>query len=148
MINTITRSEQETRDLGRSLWKNNKKYLGEKAMVFALEGELGSGKTQLVKGLAKAMGVNNEIISPTFTIEAEYDHGNLVHIDAWRLEDPKELLEIGFENRVKNKSVIVIEWANQVRGVIEKFASKAVVTWIKLEYGKNDDERIIKIKTK
>ena len=143
----ITKSERETRELGGRLWRENEKFLGKKAVVFALEGELGAGKTQLVKGLAKAMGIKNDVISPTFTLEAEYDLGKLIHIDAWRIEEPKELLEIGFEKRIKKKKIIVIEWADRVREVLpicmDDRPTKLV--WVKLEYGKRENERVIYI---
>ncbi len=152
MKKIVTNSEDETRKLGERLWKQNKKYLGKQAVVFALEGELGAGKTQLVKGLAKAMEIKDDVISPTFTLEAEYDLGKLIHIDAWRIEDPKELLEIGFEKRIKEKNVIVIEWADQVKTLllnqVRDRASRLV--WVRLEYPDpksrtNENERIIEI---
>jgi len=145
----ITRSEEETKKLGGRLWEENKKYLGKKTVVFALVGELGAGKTQLVKGLAKAMGIRDDVFSPTFTIEAEYDLGKLVHIDTWRMEDPEELLEIGFEERIKEKQVMVIEWADRVRKLLQNQISDRVgglvLIWIDLKYGRGKNERIIKI---
>lgn len=151
----ITSSEEQSRKLGVELWRDNKKYLDKRAVVFALVGELGAGKTQLVKGLAKAMGVKDDVISPTFTLEAEYDLGKLIHIDAWRIEDPNELLEIGFKKRVQNKKIIVIEWADQVEEILKQVRDDgARVVWIRLEYpdlksrtdgDKRDNERIINI---
>jgi tRNA threonylcarbamoyl adenosine modification protein YjeE len=156
MKRIISKSDKETRRLGKRLWGAHKKHLGKKAVVFALEGELGAGKTQLVKGLAKEMGIKEDVISPTFTLEAEYGLGKLVHIDAWRLEDPQELLEIGFEKRVEEKKVIVIEWADKVRGVLQNNIDdrSCKLVWVKMKYpdlksrtgGKGENERIIEIK--
>jgi len=146
MEKIITNNEKETQEVGGRLWKQNEQYLGKQAVVFALEGELGAGKTQLVKGLAKAMGIKDDVISPTFTLEAEYGLGKLAHIDAWRIEDSRELLEIGFEKRIMDKQVIVVEWADQVKDVLEKVVGKIKIVWVKLSYGAKDDERIIEIK--
>ena len=144
MKEITTNSEKETRDLGARLWRENKEYLGKQAVVFALEGELGTGKTQYVKGLAKAMSIKDEVISPTFTLEAEYDLGRLIHIDAWRIEDPEELLEIGFGKRIKEKKIIVIEWADQAREVIDKIKDNVKIVRVVFKYGKGENERIIK----
>lgn len=146
MKRMVTNSESETQEIGKMLWEKNKKHVGDRAIVFALGGELGTGKTQLVKGLAKAMGIKDDVISPTFTLEAEYDLGKLIHIDAWRIEESKELLEIGFEGRVADGQIIVIEWADQVKDVLESMADKIKIVWVNLSYGKNTDERIIEIK--
>jgi len=145
MKKVLTKNEKETQEIGAKLWQDNKKFLGKQAVVFALEGELGAGKTQLVKGLAKAMGIKDEVISPTFTLEAEYDLGKLVHIDAWRIENEQELLEIGFNKRLEEKRVIVVEWADKTREVLEKAVDKARVIWVRLDYGLKDSERIIEI---
>lgn len=146
MKKIVTNSERETQEIGKSLWKKNKKHVGDRAIVFALDGELGTGKTQLVKGLAKAMKIKDDVISPTFTLEAEYDLGKLIHIDAWRIEESRELLEIGFQKRVADRQIIVIEWADQVKDVLESMVDKIKIVWVNLSYGKNTDERIIEIK--
>lgn len=143
----ITNSEKETRELGARLWRENKKHLGKRAVVFALEGELGTGKTQITKGIAGAMGVKNDVTSPTFTLEAEYDLGKLIHIDAWRIEDPKELLEIGFERRIKEKKIIVVEWADKVRDILPNYIDdrSCKLVWVRINYRKGENERIIEI---
>jgi len=147
MKKIVTNSEKETRDLGGRLWRDQKRFLGKKAIVFALEGELGTGKTQFTKGLAKAMGVKDDVISPTFTLEAEYDLGELIHIDAWRIEDSNELLEIGFADRVRMKKVVVVEWADQVQEVLQRKVDdrSCKLVWVRLEYGESKDERVISI---
>ena len=83
-------------------------------MIICLYGELGSGKTIFAKGIAKAIGIEEDITSPTFTIVKEYE-GELpfYHMDVYRLEGHDE--DIGIEEYYEKKGVVVIEWA----GIIE-----------------------------
>ena len=71
---------------------------------------MGAGKTQFTKGLARAMGITELVTSPTFALENEYQEGGtkLYHFDAWRLEKSDELQALGFENLIKNKSIVVL----------------------------------------
>ncbi|MEK7470728.1 MAG: tRNA (adenosine(37)-N6)-threonylcarbamoyltransferase complex ATPase subunit type 1 TsaE, partial [Patescibacteria group bacterium] len=116
-------------------------YKGKRAIVFALEGEMGAGKTIFTKGLAKAMGVKELVTSPTYSLENEYmipdSRFKLHHIDAWRMENPKELKSLNFEELVKNKAVIAIEWAERVADEIHKFDDEAIIIWVKIKSGKN-----------
>lgn len=82
--------------------------------VLALHGELGSGKTCFVQGLARALGVHQTVTSPTFTIVNEYNgRCPLVHMDLYRISDPEELLSIDFENYLDTEGITVIEWAER-----------------------------------
>ena len=82
--------------------------------VLALHGELGSGKTCFVQGLARALGVRQPVTSPTFTIVNEYrGRCPLVHMDLYRINDPEELLGIDFENFLDTGGITVIEWAER-----------------------------------
>ena len=67
--------------------------------IFCLEGELGAGKTVFAKGLAEGLGITEPVLSPTFTIIREYDGGRipLYHFDAYRIADPEEMYELGYE---------------------------------------------------
>jgi len=141
---TKTRNEKETQKLAYKLWQIYKKDHNKKAIIFALEGPLGVGKTQFTKGLAKAMRLKEKAVSPTFVLEAEYDNGKLIHIDAWRMENPGELEGIGLERRVNKKQVMVIEWAEKVRDIIVK-QKEALIVWVRFEYGNSDNERVINI---
>lgn len=144
----LSRSEAETQNFGKELWQKYEKYTGERSVVFALEGEMGAGKTQLTKGLGKAMGVKEEIISPTFNLELDYENETektkLAHFDAWRLQNGEELKDLGVEKLIKDKTVVVIEWADRVAKLIKSFDEEALVIWVKIEYGKGENERIIK----
>lgn len=87
------------------------------ARLVGLVGDLGSGKTAFVKGVAKALGVKENITSPTFVIEKIYPFGDrqLVHIDAYRLSSREDLETIGFEELVQDrKNLIFIEWPERV----------------------------------
>ena len=80
--------------------------------IVLLKGDLGSGKTTLVKSILKKLGVNDEIKSPTFSIVNEYDHpsGPIYHFDLYRIEKIDELDVIGFEEYINNCNMCFIEW--------------------------------------
>ena len=80
--------------------------------IVLLKGDLGSGKTTLIKSILKKLGVNDEIKSPTFSIVNEYDHSNgpIYHFDLYRIEKIDELDVIGFEEYIDNCNICFIEW--------------------------------------
>ena len=141
----LSKSEESTQNLAKEIWQKYQDHLGKRAIVFALEGEMGAGKTQFTKGLAKAMGITELVTSPTFAIENEYREGKheLYHFDAWRLTNGGELRELGFEDLIKNKKVAAIEWAEKVADLVRKFDDEAIIIWVKIKQGKKDNERII-----
>lgn len=96
---------------------------GERAVVVGLYGDLGAGKTSLVQGIAKALGVGGHIVSPTFVLEKIYKldpaqqtrFTHLVHIDAYRMDSPSELAHIGWHDLLKDPgNLICIEWPERV----------------------------------
>lgn len=85
--------------------------------VVLLCGDLGAGKTQFAKGVAEALGVAAEVVSPTFTLAARYEGRlPLVHYDLYRLRDPRELREIGFLESDDAAEVAVVEWGDRIAG--------------------------------
>lgn len=105
-----TRSADETIDVGRAIGQATKP--GD---VLVLTGDLGAGKTQLTKGIARGMGVVGEVTSPTFTIEMVYEgeHMPLYHFDLYRLDDPDELEDTGIFDVLGGDGVCAIEWGEQ-----------------------------------
>ena len=85
-------------------------------MIIALSGDLGAGKTQLVKGLARGLGSQARVHSPTFAIVNLYDDGrlSLAHLDLYRLETPEQLRGAGIEEFLQPEGVAVIEWAERL----------------------------------
>lgn len=82
--------------------------------VLALHGDLGSGKTCFVSGLAAALGIREPITSPTYTLVREYEGSRaLVHIDLYRLASPDAVLALGFDELLQRDAVIAIEWAER-----------------------------------
>ncbi len=103
-----TRSADETRAIGRTLGENLKE--GD---IVALTGELGSGKTVFAKGIAEGLGVTEEVVSPTFTLQKTYrGTQTLNHFDLYRIEDEEELTHIGFYDTLGD-GIAVIEWAER-----------------------------------
>lgn len=105
--------------------------------VIALIGDLGVGKTAFTKGVAVSLGIDEDIVSPTFTIICEHTDGDipLYHMDVYRIEDEDELFEIGFEDYLYGDGITIIEWADlipesmpekYVRILIEKDLEKGV----------------------
>ena len=104
----LSRSEENTQNIAKELFQKYENYLGKRPLIFALEGPMGAGKTIFTKGLGRAMGIKEEITSPTFNLIHHYplitDHRSLSHIDAWRLEKSDELEELGFLKIIENKN--------------------------------------------
>ena len=102
--------------------------LGKQAAILTLSGELGAGKTAFVKALAKALRIRENITSPTFVIEKIYTLENqlferLIHIDAYRIEDKKELEVLKWKEIIADpKNLIALEWPEHVAALIPKSA--------------------------
>ena len=112
-----TNSPEETFDLAR--------HLGEQAepgTVYTLTGDLGVGKTVFAQGLARGLGIEEAINSPTFTIVQVYDEGRLpfYHFDVYRIGDVEEMEEIGYEDCFYGEGVCLIEWANLIEEILPK----------------------------
>lgn len=129
----ITSSSQETKSLGRKIGSSLKG--GE---ILALVGGLGAGKTTFVQGLAEGLGITSKIISPTFILLRK--HGNLYHLDLYRLEDrvEHEVENLGLTDIWGRKdSVVVIEWAEKIKQMLPKETK-----WITFENIGEDERKI------
>ncbi|MFA5184527.1 MAG: tRNA (adenosine(37)-N6)-threonylcarbamoyltransferase complex ATPase subunit type 1 TsaE [Patescibacteria group bacterium] len=117
MLKIITKNDQDTFNFGLKLGKNCQG--GE---VFALCGDLGAGKTKLAQGLARGLGVEERVTSPTFNILKTYlvsgSERIFCHIDAYRLRSAQDLVSLGIEELfASQQAVIVIEWADKVKKI-------------------------------
>ena len=92
--------------------------------VYLLSGDLGCGKTVFAKGFARGLGITEDVTSPTFTILREYEDGRLklAHFDAYRIEDPDEMVEIGFEEYILGDWVCLIEWPEMIEDILPQQA--------------------------
>ena len=110
-----TNSASETLALGEKLGKAAKP-----GQIYTLNGDLGVGKTVLTQGFAKGLGITEAVNSPTFTIIQEYESGRMpfYHFDVYRISDPEEMYEIGFEEYIEGEGVCFIEWANLIEELL------------------------------
>ena len=107
----ISHSPAETEALGEKFGRSAKCGL-----VIALSGDLGAGKTQFVRGLARGLDIPGRVHSPTFTLVNEYGDGRLklFHLDLYRLETREQILSAGIEEYLSPDGVAVIEWAERI----------------------------------
>ncbi|HCM92674.1 MAG TPA: tRNA (adenosine(37)-N6)-threonylcarbamoyltransferase complex ATPase subunit type 1 TsaE [Lachnospiraceae bacterium] len=120
-----TYSSEETFKLGESL--------GRKAgpgQIYTLIGDLGTGKTVFTQGFANGMGVKEYVNSPTFTILKVYEDGRLplYHFDVYRIEEPEEMEEIGYEDYFFGDGVTLIEWADIIGELIPEDAVRIEIS--------------------
>jgi len=147
MRKVLTKSEKETENLGKKIGKRIlREKIGKSSKVLALEGDLGGGKTVFLKGLAKGLGIKEKVLSPTFIILRKFQIAstkfkNFYHIDCYRIEKPKEILDLGFKEILNNpKNIVAIEWANKIKKILPKRTLK-----IKFKIlGKKEREILIK----
>ena len=131
-------SREETINAGLKLGR-----LLKKGDIVCLNGELGSGKTVFVAGIAAALGVGGYITSPTFTIINEYKARiPLYHFDAYRIANPEEMYELGFEEYIDGNGIVVIEWADLIRDVLP---DEYISVDISRDKEGSENNRIIKI---
>jgi tRNA threonylcarbamoyladenosine biosynthesis protein TsaE len=141
MATFISHSPAETELLGER-WGRAAQH----GWVIALSGDLGAGKTQLVKGLARGLGITARVHSPTFTLVNEYSGGRLrlFHLDLYRLETQAHILNAGLEEYFQPEGVAVIEWAERVKEELrmKNEESQRRVRWVNLEVLGETERRI------
>ena len=108
-------SPEETKELGVKFANES-----DPGTVIALIGDLGVGKTVFTKGIAKGLGIEENITSPTFTILESYNEGRmpLHHFDVYRIGDAEEMDEIGFDDCICSEGITIIEWAGNIEEII------------------------------
>lgn len=122
-MNIITRSEKETFKFAKNLAGKVKP-----GNVFLITGDLGAGKSVFVRGLARGLGIDQAMPSPTFTIINEYDGQYPVyHFDLYRINDPYELYEIGFEDYVYSNGISFIEWPDKAGDLMPDDSIKVTI---------------------
>jgi tRNA threonylcarbamoyladenosine biosynthesis protein TsaE len=130
-----THSPEETIEFGRRLATEIRS--GD---VVALSGELGAGKTCLVKGIALGLGILQDVTSPTFTIIHEYRGAlfPLYHIDLYRLDSSQEVIAVGIEEYLRGDGLTVIEWAEKIGALLPEHTK-----WVRMEVIGENARRIV-----
>src|SRR3954452_19817043 len=121
MGTSISHSPAETEALGEAWGKG-----AQCGWVIALSGDLGAGKTQLVKGIARGLGITERVHSPTFALVNIYTSGRmkLYHLDLYRLETPAQIVQAGLEEHLNPDGITVIEWAERWFGTGDEAAAE------------------------
>ncbi|GHV30845.1 tRNA (adenosine(37)-N6)-threonylcarbamoyltransferase complex ATPase subunit type 1 TsaE [Clostridia bacterium] len=136
MIKIVTHSSNETEEVGRRIGKN----LAPPRLII-IDGDLGAGKTCLVRGIVAVLGVKNKVTSPTFSLVNRYDCGclNVYHFDMHRIEGLYELESTGFFDYLAEKAIFLVEWGMNVEAFLPKGGIKISIERI------GEDEREITI---
>ena len=137
MIVATTTAADQTQQLGAAIAE-----LVRPGDLVLLAGELGAGKTALVQGLGRGLGITEPIISPTFMLARQHDGGRVVlhHIDVYRLEQMHEVFDVGLPELLDEGGVMVIEWGDVIAPALP-----ADFLELRLRFGEGDDDRIIEV---
>jgi len=121
----------QTKKFGQGLAREILKDSGNKSLIIGLEGDLGGGKTTFLQGFAKELKIKRKVLSPTFVIVRKFSIPKdkkiksrflkFYHIDCYRIEKPKDILELDFKKIISDsRNVIAIEWVNRIKGMLPK----------------------------
>lgn len=143
----ISKTPGQTQKIGQFIVEQSLKTSNGKPLVFILQGDLGSGKTVLTKGIASYFGVD-KIVSPTFVVYYEYDVHNqnykkFIHADLYNVEEPEEFKHLGLEEYLKPGNIMVIEWGEKLGSIYNNFKKKSEIIFIKIEYKEEAVRKII-----
>ncbi|KKU77341.1 MAG: tRNA (adenosine(37)-N6)-threonylcarbamoyltransferase complex ATPase subunit type 1 TsaE [Candidatus Harrisonbacteria bacterium RIFOXYA1_FULL_48_8] len=151
-MRVFSTNPRQTRELAAGLVKKilasppHRKH----ARVLALVGDLGAGKTTFVQGFAKALGIKNRMVSPTFLIFRKYGTSirqpadnfqfrYFYHVDVYRIQKSSELNALGFKKILSDpQNIVLIEWADKIKRILPKDT-----IWVRLEHGRHEKERRI-----
>lgn len=112
----VTHSAEETIQLGKKIGS-----LLQPGAIIAMEGNIAAGKTTITKGIAKSLGIEETITSPTFTLISEYSGKMpLYHMDVYRLDSCEDFINLGVEDLMYGNGVSIIEWSERVREELPK----------------------------
>ena len=138
MIVATTTAADQTQQLGAAIAE-----LVRPGDLVLLAGELGAGKTALVQGLGRGLGITEPIISPTFMLARQHDGGRLMlhHLDVYRLEQMQEVFDVGLPEVLDDGGVTVIEWGDAIAPALP-----ADYLEVRLRFGDGDDDRVIDVR--
>lgn len=150
----FTTSPWQTKKIGKILAKEilRKKLFLKQALVLALTGELGGGKTTFLQGFGKGLNLRQKILSPTFIVMKKFPISDpkfrfFYHLDCYRIQTPKEILDLGFKKILSDPHhIVAIEWADKIRKIVPQSA-----LWIRFEFINEKTRKITiseKLKTK
>src|SRR3989344_5175667 len=135
-IEFLTKNAKETMGLGEeSAQKVLETRSGERAAVLGLIGNLGGGKTTFLHGFAKGLGIKEKVNSPTFIIMRRYKmqdarYKNFYHLDCYRLNKPREILDLGWKEIIENpKNIVAVEWAGKMKKIMPQ-----ETIWLNFEF--------------
>ncbi|MCD8484512.1 tRNA (adenosine(37)-N6)-threonylcarbamoyltransferase complex ATPase subunit type 1 TsaE [Candidatus Woesebacteria bacterium] len=147
-----TFSAKETQDLGVQISTKLKSFWGRSPIIFALTGEMGSGKTHFTKGIAAGLRIPDLIKSPSYAFVHEYTFTAqrealpFLHVDAWRLENPDELDSLGLARALSQSGIVAIEWAALETEFFQRWKLKAVCVHVDFS-SSAENERTLRITT-
>lgn len=137
MIAVVTKSAEDTRELGAAL-----SAVARPGDVILLSGDLGAGKTTLVQGFARGLGITDHVVSPTFILVRTYrGRLTLVHADAYRMDNLQEVTDLDLPELLDDGGVALVEWGDVIAPVLP-----ADYLEIRLELGEGDDDRHIEVR--
>ncbi|MBZ9578669.1 tRNA (adenosine(37)-N6)-threonylcarbamoyltransferase complex ATPase subunit type 1 TsaE [Patescibacteria group bacterium] len=129
-LEVLTKSPTQTKKLGKILAGEFLKTSRKKALVLGLIGDLGGGKTTFLQGFARGLGIKEKILSPSFVIMKKFrvpvanipcQISNFYHFDCYRIEKPKEILNLGFKEIISDpRNIVTIEWADHITKILPK----------------------------
>ncbi|MDO8436481.1 MAG: tRNA (adenosine(37)-N6)-threonylcarbamoyltransferase complex ATPase subunit type 1 TsaE [bacterium] len=150
ITNNILQTKKAGRDLAKKIIKNKPQ---KRAVVLGLKGDLGGGKTTFLQGFSKGLGIKEKILSPTFVILKKFKIQNprlcqgyggqekfkyFYHIDCYRIQSPKEILDLGFSKILSEpKSIIAVEWAERIKKILPKN-----ILWLEFDFINKNTRKI------
>lgn len=157
MIEVLPKTPKETQKIAKILAEEIKRMAisGKGALVIALDGELGAGKTTFAQGFVAGLGIKEKITSPTFLIMKKIElHKHLLktknyklkarylyHLDCYRLKNEKDLIDLGIKNILAEpENIVLIEWAQKIKKILPKNIIKIEFKYL------SDKKRVLKIK--